>query len=197
MTKRTARGRGWAVGLAALSVGACAGGPSKPPPLPPPVVTTQPNSAPSFDELFGVYEHVGGASDAEARDAAIEAAVEGVFFLGRGFARDKLRVAAEIDERIALRRRDGVIEVELAERFDLVAPLDGPGTTIVGTDGDELTLTFEQRGSSLVQLARGDRGGTRRVFTLTAEGELLVQVVIYATQLEKAVEFELRYRRVE
>ena len=206
MTRRVARGRGWAVGLAVLGVGACAAslscatGPGVPPPLPPPEVpaaSAEPGeSAPAFDDVFGVYAHTGGEADARARDAAIEVAVDGVFFLGRGFARDKLRVAAEIDDRIVLRRDGGVIAVELGKRFDLRAPLGGPGTAIVGTDGDDLELTFEQRGAQLIQLAKGERGGTRRVFTVIDDGALRVPVTIYATQLDEAVEYELTYRRV-
>lgn len=199
MTRRIARGRGWAVGLAATLSSGCATGSSRPPPLPPPVVSAtvaQSDEAPSFEDLFGRYQHVGGEADVEGRDAGIEVAVEGVFFLGRGLARDKLRVAAEIDDRLVVSRDGDAIALQLGDRFNLRAPLGGPSTTIVGTDGDELELTFDKRGASLIQLAQGERGGTRRVFTLTEDGELLVHVTIYATQLDEAVEFDLRYRRV-
>jgi len=195
--------RGWLFGLASLAVGACASGPGTPPPLPPPAPVLREANAeegvdePGFADLFGTYEHVGGEEDVTARDAAIEATVEGVFFLGRGLAREKLLVAAAIDDRIVVKRQGGTIEVALGERFDLKAPLDGPGTTFVGTDGDELTLTFSRQGSRLIQLAEGERGGTRRVFSLTGDGRLLVQVTIYSARLDKPVEYALHYARVD
>lgn len=189
--------------MLALSVGGCtAAGSATPPPLAP---LASPAAAPdrgageegteSFDDAFGHFVHAGGGADVAARDAAIEEAIADIFFLGRGFARDKLLAAAHIDAWIDLSRQDQTITVQLEERFTLSAELGGAGVNMVGTDGDDLTLTFRRRGGALVQLAQGERGGTRRVF-VAEQGGLIVHVAIFATQLPRPVEFELHYDRV-
>ncbi|MCA9623478.1 MAG: hypothetical protein KC731_30865 [Myxococcales bacterium] len=186
---------------------ACVSGSATPPPLPPPPPpaapapvadgATEPAPAPTLDDLVGHYRYSGGTEDEEARDAAVEKTVAEVFLLGRGIAREKILVACAIDDEIDIRREGDLFVIKLADRFLLKTGLSVPPVTIVGTDGDDLALTFEQRGAQLVQLAQGERGGTRRVFTPDGKGGMTLQVTIFAPRLAVPVDYLVHYRRVE
>lgn len=146
--------------------------------------------------LAGEYLFVGGASERALVPAAVERSVNGMFFIARGIAYDRLLRNCEICSRYSLALGGGTISVGGSCQLPDVSPDDGREVDHRNKLGETSKLSQRPVGETLVQEFRGD-GGTRRVvWTLLPDGETLrMQVLITSKHLPHPVDYTLTYRR--
>ncbi|HTS80529.1 MAG TPA: DUF1295 domain-containing protein [Myxococcaceae bacterium] len=155
---------------------------------------------PPADELprryAGEYLFAGGEAERAQVPAAVERAVDGMFFIARGIAYDRLMKSCEVCSRYTLAFEGGKVSVAGSCQIADVSPDDGREADH-RTKHDE-TSQLSQRfvGETLVQNFRGDGGSRKVVWTLLPDGDTLrVQVTITSGHLPHAVDYTLTYRR--
>jgi hypothetical protein len=144
----------------------------------------------------GEYLFVGGAPERALVPAAVERSVDGMFFIARGIAYDRLLKNCEICSRYSLALGGGTISVGGSCRLPDVSPDDGREVDHRTKQGDTSKLSQRFVGETLVQEFRGD-GGTRKVvWTLLPDADTLrMQVLITSEHLPHPVDYTLTYRR--
>lgn len=158
------------------------------------------DGGPPLDELrqryAGEYQFVGGAAERALVPAAVERSVDGMFFIARGIAYDRLVRTCEICSSYTLGFGGGNISVAgPCQRTD-VSPEDGREADHRTKLDDTSKLSQRFVGESLVQYFRGEEGARKVVWTLLPDGETLrVQVVISSKHLPHPVDYTLTYRR--
>jgi hypothetical protein len=157
-------------------------------------------NASDADELrrrfAGEYLFVGGAPERALVPAAVDRSVDGMFFIARGIAYDRLLKNCEICARYSLALGGGTISVGGSCQLPDVSPDDGREVDH-RTKLDE-TSKLSQRfvGETLVQEFRGDGGSRKVVWTLLPDGDTLrMQVLITSKHLPHPVDYTLTYRR--
>ena len=146
--------------------------------------------------LAGEYLFVGGAAERALVPAAVERSVEGMFFLARGIAYDRLLRNCEICSRYSLALGGGAISVAGSCQLPDVSPDDGREVDHRTKLGETSKLSQRLVGETLVQEFRGDGGARRVVWTLLPDGETLrMQVLITSKHLPHPVDYALTYRR--
>ncbi len=154
----------------------------------------------SIDELrqryAGEYQFVGGAQERALVPAAVERSVDGMFFIARGIAYDRLIRTCEICNSYTLGFGGGNISVAgPCQRTD-VSPEDGREADHRTKLDDASKLSQRFVGETLVQNFRGEEGARKVVWTLLPDGDTLrVQVVITSKHLPRPVDYTLTYRR--
>lgn len=158
------------------------------------------DGGPDSDELrrryAGEYQFVGGSSERALVPAAVERSVDGMFFIARGIAYDRLLRTCEICNSYTLGFGGGNISVAgPCQRTD-VSPDDGREADHRTKLDDTSKLSQRFVGETLVQNFRGEEGARKVVWTLLPDGETLrVQVVISSKHLPRPVDYTLSYRR--
>ena len=153
-----------------------------------------------IDELrrryAGEYQFIGGANERALVPAAVERSVDGMFFIARGIAYDRLVRTCEICSSYTIAFGGGNISVAgPCQRTD-VSPEDGRESDHRTKLDDTSKLSQRFAGESLVQNFRGEEGARKVVWTLLPDGETLrVQVVISSKHLPRPVDYTLTYRR--
>jgi hypothetical protein len=182
-----------------LTAGCGPTGSALPPPLPPPPAAVPAvDGADSPEEepvLFGRFRHVGGATDLEARDAAIDRVTGELPFMVRSRAGAKLRERNAISPEITISKAGEDVNVDFAGKVVFTATLGAAPTAVTTPDGRELELSYAMHDASLVQTLQGPKGGMRRVYTALPAGKLVVQVAVSAEALPKPIEYDLHYLR--
>ncbi len=163
----------------------------------PPVAT---DGAPSPDALrrqyAGEYLFVGGTAERSLIPPAVERAVDGMFFIARGIAYDRLLKNCEVCSRYTIAFDGTNVTVSGPCQIADVSPEDGREADHRTKLGDESKLSQRFVGESLVQYFRGDEGARRVTWTLLPDGDTLrVQFVITSKHLPHAVDYTLTYRR--
>jgi hypothetical protein len=158
------------------------------------------SGAPDVDALrrryAGEYLFVGGEAERASVPAAVEHSVDGMFFIARGIAYDRLLKSSEICARYTLDFSGGNVTVAGSCRTPDVSPADGREVDHRTKQGETSKLSQRFVGETLVQDFRGDGGARKAVWTLQPDGETLrVQVIISSNHLPRAVEYALTYRR--
>ncbi|HUM09998.1 MAG TPA: hypothetical protein VLT82_03510 [Myxococcaceae bacterium] len=165
-----------------------------------PSLVTGVDGAPSVDELrdryAGEYLFVGGAAERALVPAAVERSVDGMFFIARGIAYDRLLRTCEICSSYTLGFGGGNISVSGPCQLTDVSPDDGREVhhrTKLG-DASELSQRFVQE--TLVQTFRAEDGARKVVWRMLPDGETLrVQMLITSKHLPHPVDYTLTYRR--
>jgi hypothetical protein len=146
--------------------------------------------------LAGEYLFVGGPAERALVPAAVERSVEGMFFIARGIAYDRLLRNCEICSRYTLALGGGTISVGGSCRLPDVSPDDGREVDHRTMQGETSKLSQRFLGETLVQEFRGDGGSRRVVWTLLPDGDTLrMQVLITSKHLPHPVDYTLTYRR--
>lgn len=158
------------------------------------------SGAPDLDALrrryAGEYLFVGGEAERASVPAAVERSVDGMFFIARGIAYDRLLKSSEICARYTFDLGDDALSVAGSCRTADVSPADGREVDHRTKQGETSKLSQRFVGETLVQDFRGDEGARKVVWTLLADGETLrAQIVIGSKHLPRAVEYVLTYRR--
>ena len=164
-----------------------------------PTDATEP-AGPDLDALrrryAGEYLFVGGEAERASVPAAVERSVDGMFFIARGIAYDRLLKSSEICARYTFDLGGGTIAIAGSCRTPDVSPADGREVEHRTKQGETSKLSQRFVGETMVQDFRGDEGARKVVWTLLADGETLrAQVVISSKHLPRAVEYALTYRR--
>lgn len=153
---------------------------------------------PALDEYLGTYRYVGGDTDVEALDRAIEDVVSQMNFLIRGIARRRLREPNLPSKEVSIALHEGLIRIDRPGQPRVSAPADGKAITWRHPeDGDVFEVQHGiDDGGVLYQRFEGERSVSRNRFVLSEDGEsLTIHTVIRADRLPAPLRFEMRYRR--
>jgi hypothetical protein len=162
--------------------------------------TAASHAAPPVEDLrqrwAGEYLFVGGASERAAVPAAVERSVDGMFFIARGIAYDRLLKNCDVCTRYTLVFSGGNVSIAGPCQVPDVSPDDGREVDHRNKLGETSKLSQRFVGETLVQEFRGD-GGTRKVvWTLLPDGDTLrIQFTITSGHLPRPVDYGLTYRR--
>ena len=156
--------------------------------------------SPDLDQLrhryTGDYVFAGGTTERAGVPAAVERSVDGMFFIARGIAYDRLLKSSEICARYTFELGAGSILVAGSCRTPDVSPADGREVDHRTKQGETSKLSQRFEDQTLVQDFRGDEGARKVVWTLLPGGTTLrAQVVISSKHLPRPVEYSLTYRR--
>jgi hypothetical protein len=144
----------------------------------------------------GEFLFAGGAAERAAVPAAVEHSVDGMFFIARGIAYDRLLRSSEVCASYRLDLGDANFSVAGSCRTPDVSPADGREVDHRTKEGETSKLSQRFVGETLVQEFRGDEGARRVVWTLLGDGDTLrAQVVMSSKHLPRPVEYALTYRR--
>ncbi len=144
----------------------------------------------------GEFEFAGGQPERSAVPAAVERSVDGMFFIARGIAYDRLLKSSQVCDRYTLDFGRGSVTVAGSCRTPDVSPGDGREVDHRTRQGETSKLSQRFVGETLVQEFRGDEGARRAVWTLLPDGNTLrVQVLISSKHLPRPVDYTLTYRR--
>jgi steroid 5-alpha reductase family enzyme len=144
----------------------------------------------------GEYLFVGGAAERATVPVAVERSVDGMFFIARGIAYDRLLKNCDVCARYTLGFSGGNVSVSGPCQVPDVSPDDGSELDHRNKLGETSKLSQRFVGETLVQEFRGD-GGTRKVvWTLLPDGDTLrIQFTITSGHLPRPVDYTLTYRR--
>jgi hypothetical protein len=157
-------------------------------------------ATPDLDALrsryAGEYEFAGGAAERSSVPAAVERSVDGMFFIARGIAYDRLLKSSQVCDRYTLDFGASRVSVAGSCRTPDVSPADGAEVEHRTRQGETSKLSQRFVGETLVQEFRGDEGARRVVWTLLPDGNTLrAQVLVTSRHLPRPVEYALTYRR--
>ncbi len=145
----------------------------------------------------GEYRFSGGTTERESIPAAVERSVDGMFFISRGIAYDRLMQVCEICSRYHLGFTDAQVTVAGPCRLSDVSPADGSEVDHRTKSGDTSKLSQRFVDGALVQYFRGEEGARKVVWTLGPDGvSLAVHVTITSKHLPHDVDYTLSYKRV-
>jgi hypothetical protein len=143
--------------------------------------------------LQGVFVNDGQANYIIAN--AIDAAVAKMNFIKRPIARSRLKKTNPLYERIEISRADRAIAVKFDAGKPVLAPADGTAAKWTRADGEQFDVTVNLEGDQLVQTFTAADGKRVNIFSVSADGKLLLQVMLTSPQLPEAVRYQLAYRR--
>jgi hypothetical protein len=158
-------------------------------------------SAPSIEELrqqyAGEWRFSGDAAERATVPAAVERSVDGMFFVSRGIAYNRLLQVCEICGTYTLRFVAGEVEVQSPCQLPDISPDNGREVDHKTKVGDASKLSQRFVAGMLVQEFRGEQGSRRVVWTLAPnQDSLSVQFTITSKHLPHPVDYTLSYRRV-
>jgi hypothetical protein len=147
----------------------------------------------SAPALAGSYRFAGGDAERRALQQAIDKAVDRVSVFVREVARDRLENANPVPSELTLGVDDSTLTLAYgAESF--TAPLDGRTVRIKARGGEEMQLRLEPSKTFVDQVFSSEDGS--RTNRLRPSGDkLVVEVVVRAPKLEKALVYRLTYAR--
>jgi hypothetical protein len=144
----------------------------------------------------GDYVYSGGAEERRQVPAAVERSVEGMFFIARGIAYDRLLHVCEVCASYTLSFSGGELAVSGPCQWPDRGPDDGREVEHRTKWGDASKLSQRFVDGALVQDFHGEGGSRHVVWRLLDAERLSVQVTITSEHLPHAVDYTLSYRRV-
>lgn len=145
----------------------------------------------------GDWRYSGDSAERAAVPAAVERSVDGMFFIARGIAYDRLIHVCEICSTYRVRFTAGEVEVGSPCQLPDKSPDDGGEVDHVTKAGDASKLSQRFVAGMLVQEFRGEEGARRVVWRVEPGSDSLsVQITISSKHLPHPVEYTLSYRRV-
>lgn len=154
----------------------------------------------SLEELrgryAGEYRFSGGEAEKQAVPAAVERSVDGMFFISRGIAYDRLLHVCEVCATYRLSFTGGLAEVSSPCQLADKSPDDGREVDHTTKAGDTSKLSQRFVGDTFQQDFRGEGGSRKVVWTLAPDAEsLTVHITISSHHLPHPVDYTLSYRR--
>jgi hypothetical protein len=145
----------------------------------------------------GEWRFSGGSAERATVPAAVERSVDGMFFISRGIAYDRLLHVCEVCGTYTLSFPSGEVEVQSPCQLPDKSPDDGREVDHLTKAGDASKLSQRFVAGMLVQEFRGQEGARRVVWTLAPDKQSLsVQYTITSKHLPHPVDYTLSYRRV-
>lgn len=164
---------------------------------PPAAAPAQEAPAASPRERFaGTYSYVGGDKQKAAIEAAIEKAIDGMFFATKPIARSRLKDKTQIRNPVGFAFGGGNITIKMGGVADATSKDDGsPAQYKSGSDTVKLTQKFAGD-NQIVQVFAADDGTRTNVYTLSADGKTLtVSITLTSSKLSAPVKYALTYRK--
>lgn len=148
------------------------------------------------DRFAGQFVYAGGEPQRAQVEAAIERAIEGMFFVAKPIARGKLRDKTEIKPHIGFSFAHASITSTASGVAPATSPDDGTAISYVAA-GESLKLSQKLTPSGhLVQTFAAAEGTRTNDYVLSADGsQLTVAVTISSSKLPRPVRYVLGYRR--
>jgi hypothetical protein len=144
----------------------------------------------------GEYVFVGGEPERAGIPSAVERSVDGMFFISRGIAYQRLLKTCEICSRYTVAFGEGKVTVAGSCQIPDVSPDDGREADHRTKLGDTSKLSQRFVDQTLVQDFRAEEGARKVVWTLLPDGDTLrAHVVITSGHLPRPVDYTLTYRR--
>ncbi|HEY4368256.1 MAG TPA: hypothetical protein VGN07_13565 [Steroidobacteraceae bacterium] len=143
--------------------------------------------------LQGIFVNDGQASYIIAN--AVDAAVAKMNFIKRPIARSRLKKTNPLYERIEISRTGSTISIKFDAGKPVLMPADGTPAKWTRADGEQFDVTGRLEGDQLVQTFTAEDGKRVNIFSVSADGKLLLQVMLTSPQLPEAVRYQLAYRR--
>lgn len=144
----------------------------------------------------GNFRFAGDAREQAARRAAIDRAIDGLFFAIRGIARSRLSDGTSIDPTVAISFGKGTIRVRVPQAPEAVSPDSGAAIDYV-SDGEKSKLSQRLVAGKLTQVFAADDGRRTNEFTLSPDGATLTErVVVTSPKLSAPVIYVLTYKRM-
>ncbi len=148
------------------------------------------------DRFAGMYTYVGGDKQKAAIDAAIDKAIEGLFFAVKPIARGKLHGKTEVKTRIGFAFAGGNITSTANGEAPATSAENGTTATFKA-GGDDLRLAQKLTADGhLVQSFAAPEGTRLNDYVLAADGKTLtVAVLITSSKLTHPLRYVLTYRK--
>lgn len=154
------------------------------------------SSVPARDRFAGQFVFAGGETQRAQLEAAIDRAIDGMFFAAKPIARSKLRDKTEIKQVIGFAFANAAITSTASEVAPATSPDDGSFAAYVGA-GEKLKLSQKILANGhLVQTFAAAEGTRTNEYVLSADGrQLSVAVIVSSSRLPRAVKYVLSYQR--
>src|SRR5688572_16422235 len=146
------------------------------------------------DAHVGVFRHSGGAKERDAVEAAIEAVVSEMNVIARGIARDRLRAANQVPDRITIERNGDTIAIAFDDRR-YEAALDGSISNVKGITGDPLEYRVSVSKQRVRQSFKGEKGGRKNDLHRVGDDGLRVDVEVSSSSLPAPLRYTLTFKR--
>jgi hypothetical protein len=158
-------------------------------------------ASPTLEELrqqyTGEWRFSGDAAERAGVPAAVERSVDGMFFISRGIAYDRLMQVCEICGTYTLSFVAGEVSVQSPCQVTDKSPDNGQEVDHKTKVGDASKLSQRFVAGMLLQEFKGEEGSRRVVWTLSPnQDSLSVQFTITSKHLPHPVDYTLTYRRV-
>jgi hypothetical protein len=145
----------------------------------------------------GTYRYPGSAQEAEARRAAIDNAVEGLSFVTRSTARNRVSATTQILGFYTFSFEPGKIVVRPQSRPEMISGDKGEPADYV-YNGKHSTLTQVLAGDHLTQVFVSDDGRRENEFTVSQDGKTVtLKVTLTSGRLSSPVAYSLSYKKAD
>jgi len=162
-----------------------------------PAKSASATSANQATRISGTYRYVGNAAEQEARQAAIDRAVEGMSVFIRSTARSRISATTQILESYVFSFEVGKIRVRAQGRPEMISGDKGEPADYV-YNGRRSTLTQVRDGDQITQVFVSDDGRRENEFTLSPDGQvMMLKVTLTSPRLSVPVVYRLSYKKVD
>jgi hypothetical protein len=145
--------------------------------------------------LEGTFVYSGPPQEEAARRAAIDRAIDSLFFAIRPIARWRLSEGTRIVPWVSFSFANGIVRTRGPEGLNLASPENGTPTNYTFR-GERCRVTQVLRGGTLVQRYDADGGTGQNEWSLSPDGSVLrLKVTITSPRLPKAMVYFLTYKR--
>lgn len=127
-------------------------------------------------------------------DAGIDLVMEGLPFLQKSHANQRLHSVNPAYRRVALDQRGDAVTIQFDGRQPLQVPLKG-GVAWTREDGEAFWVTAESHGNVVRQTYRAKDGERTNEFELTPHGDLVLRVTVRSHKLPGVLKYQMVYRR--
>jgi hypothetical protein len=143
----------------------------------------------------GTFRFVGDSREEAARRAAIDRAIDSLFFAIRPIARSRLTSGTKVSASYSFSFEPGKIRVRVPSIPDAVSADSGAWGEFVH-DGEKSKLSQRFVGGKLAQVFNADEGSRTNEFTLSPDGtSLTLKVIISSPKLSTPVVYLLSYKK--
>ncbi|HVJ95123.1 MAG TPA: hypothetical protein VM580_35340 [Labilithrix sp.] len=180
----------------ASAMGICGEAQAEESAAPPAASSAAPAEVDPRTRFAGTFRYAGDAREDVARKAAIDRAIESLFFMIRPMARSKLGSGCQIFSWYAFSFEPGKIRVRAPDRPDSVSPDNGAPANFV-FNGDKSKLTQRFVGGRLSQTYAAEEGARHNEYSLSPDGKTMtLKVTITSPKLSHPLVYSLTYKKV-
>jgi RNase P/RNase MRP subunit p29 len=128
-------------------------------------------------------------------ETAIETAVAKMNFIKRPIARSRLKKTNEAHRRVEIEIGGGQISVAFDGRKPVQMPADGSTIRWTREDGETFDVHAAWDGERLVETFKAEDGTRANAFSVSADGQLTLQVTLTSPQLDRPLVYALTFSR--